>query len=122
MLKKITIILLSILIILSICNISMAGGVFDDTGRFETTVDSDIEKTTKGFLGGAIDVAQIFSVGLAVILLIVNAIQYMNAAPEAKAEIKKKMVLYGIGAVIVFSATQIAEIIYRFFDKNIQAS
>ena len=122
MLKKITIILLSILIILSICNISMAGGVFDDTGRFETTVDPDIEKTTKGFLGGAIDVVQIFSVGLAVILLIVNAIQYMNAAPEAKADIKKKMVLYGIGAVIVFSATQIAEIIYRFFDKNIQAS
>ena len=122
MLKKITIILLSILIILSICNISMAGGVFDDTGRFETTVDSDIEKSTKGFLGGAIDVAQIFSIGLAVILLIVNAIQYMNAAAEAKADIKKKMVLYGIGAVIVFSATQIAEIIYRFFDKNIQAS
>lgn len=122
MLKKITIILLSILIILSICNISMAGGVFDDTGRFETTVDPDIEKTTKGFLGSAIDVAQIFSVGLAVILLIVNAIQYMNAAPDAKADIKKKMVLYGIGAVMVFAATQLAEIIYRFFDKNIQAS
>ena len=123
MLKKITIVLLSILIILSICNISMAaGGVFDDTARFDTTVDPDIEKTTKGFLGGAIDVVQIFSVGLAVILLIVNAIQYMNAAPDAKADIKKKMVLYGIGAVIVFSATQIAEIIYRFFDKNIQAS
>ena len=122
MLKKITIVLLSILIILSICNISMAGGVFDDTGRFETTVDSNIEKTTKGFLGSAIDVVQIFSVGLAVILLIVNAIQYMNAAPDAKADIKKKMVLYGIGAVIVFAATQLAEIIFKFFEKNIQAS
>ena len=99
-----------------------AGGVFDDTGRFETTVDPDIEKTTKGFLGGAIDVVQIFSVGLAVILLIVNAIQYMNAAPDAKADIKKKMVLYGIGAVIVFSATQLAEIILKFFEKNLQAS
>ena len=122
MLKKITIVLLSLLIILSICNISMAGGVFDDTGRFETTVDSNIEKTTKGFLGSAIDVVQIFSVGLAVILLIVNAIQYMNAAPDAKADIKKKMVLYGIGAVIVFAATQLAEIIFKFFEKNIQAS
>ena len=125
MLKKITIVLLSILIILSICNISMAGsagGVFDDTARFDTTVDPNIEKTTKGFLGGAIDVVQIFSVGLAVILLIVNSIQYMNAAPDAKADIKKKMVLYGIGAVIVFSATQLAEIIFKFFEKNIQAS
>ena len=65
MLKKITIVLLSMLIILSICNISMAGGVFDDTGRFDTTVDADVEKTAKGFLGSAIDVAQIFSVGLA---------------------------------------------------------
>ena len=122
MLKKITIILLSILIILSICNISMAGGVFDDTGRFDTTVDADVEKTAKGFLGSAIDVAQIFSVGLAFILLIVNAMQYMNAAPEGKADIKKKMVLYGIGAVIVFSALELASVVFQFFDKNIQAT
>ena len=70
----------------------------------------------------AIDGAQIFSVGLAFILLIVNAMQYMNAAPEGKADIKKKMVLYGIGAVIVFSALELASIVFKFFDKNIQAT
>ena len=122
MIKKITIILLSTLIILSMYNISLAAGVFDDTSRYDTTVDANIEKTTMGFLGSAIDVVQIFSVGLAVILLIVNALQYMNAAPDAKADIKKKMVLYGIGAVIVFAALQIADILFKFFNENIQPS
>lgn len=50
----------------------------------------------------------------AVILLIILAIKYMQAAPGEKADIKKSAVVYVIGAVILFGAVGIMETIKQF--------
>ena len=58
--------------------------------------------------------SQVIGVGVAVIMLIVLAIKYISAAPSDKAEIKKHMVVYVVGAIVLFAASGILEIIKRF--------
>lgn len=120
MLKRGIIIIISVILIFTFCNTAFAdGGVFDDTSRYDVT-DEEIETTTINFLANIIDVVQIVCVGISIIVMIVLAIKYMGAAPDGKAEIKKNMVTYGIGAVIVFSAASLIDIIVKFFVGNLQ--
>ena len=51
---------------------------------------------------------------IAIIMLIVLAIKYISAAPGDKAEIKKHAVVYVVGAVVLFAATGILQIIKKF--------
>ncbi len=64
-----------------------------------------------------IGVVQVIGVAVAVIMLIVLAIKYISAAPNDKAEIKKHAVVYVVGAVVLFAATGILEIIKGFAAK-----
>ena len=56
-----------------------------------------------------------------VIVLIVLGIKYMMGSAEEKAEYKKTMMPYIIGAALVFAASAIAGILYGFM-SNITAS
>ena len=49
-----------------------------------------------------------------VIVLIVLGIKYMMGSAEEKAEYKKTMMPYVIGAALVFAASAIANILYNF--------
>ena len=49
-----------------------------------------------------------------VIILIVLGIKYMMGSAEEKAEYKKTMMPYVIGAALVFAASAIANILYSF--------
>ena len=57
---------------------------------------------------------RLVGVGVAVIMLIVLAMKYMVAAPGDKADIKKHAIVYVVGAVVLFAATSILEIIAKF--------
>ena len=61
-----------------------------------------------------LSVVQVVGMAVAVIMLIVLAIKYISAAPSDKAEIKKHAVVYVVGAVVLFAATGIMEIIKNF--------
>ena len=56
-----------------------------------------------------------------VIVLIVLGLKYMMGSAEEKAEYKKTMMPYVIGAALVFAASAIAGILYSFL-SNISAS
>lgn len=120
MYKKILIISFALILMISCFYISNADA-FDPNKITGATVTSTIENTSKNFFGSAIDVVQTFCVGIAVVMLIVHAIRYMAAAPEGKAELKKELTMYTIGAVIIFAASTIVEIIQKFYEKNIKA-
>lgn len=51
---------------------------------------------------------------VAVVILMVLGIKYMMGSAEEKAEYKKTMMPYIIGAVLIFGATTIANAIYNF--------
>ena len=55
-------------------------------------------------------------------MLLFLAIKYMLAAPAAKTEIKKSAVPLIVGAIIIFSATNLLVIISEFATDNIKSS
>lgn len=68
-------------------------------------------------LGKVLNVVQIISFGMAIIMLIALAIKYMAASASDRAEIKKHAVIYVLGAVLMFGASGIIQII-RTFTKD----
>ena len=75
---------------------------------------SDVIDPVNKIAGAAITVTQVIAVGVAIIMLIVLAMKYMTSAPGDKATIKKHAVVYIVGAVTMFAATGILELIRKF--------
>ena len=59
-------------------------------------------------------ILQVIGILTAVIILMVLGIKYMMGSAEEKAEYKKTMIPYLIGAVLIFAATTIANAVYNF--------
>lgn len=76
--------------------------------------ESNLANSTNDVMNQALGVVQIVAIGVAVIMLIVLAIKYISAAPGEKADIKKGAMIYVVGAVLLFGATGILEIIKQF--------
>lgn len=92
-----------------------------NTSAFDTIRDTTgAASSVTRIIGTLINVIQIVGTGVAIIMLIVLAIKYISAAPSDKAEIKKHAVVYVVGAVVLFAATGILEIVKRFA-KNVRA-
>ena len=128
MLKKMSIILLAVLLMVMVVTPVFAseGGAQQtekteaETETTETAGDKkDIQTKVEGAMDIALSIAQTIGVTVAVILLIVVAIKYMAAAPSDKAEIKKHMVVYVIGAVLLLSAAGVLQIIKTLGDDII---
>lgn len=107
--KKIAKILLIFMILLMfLITISYGFGLNDLKGNEAGT--SDLAKAGNSL------VSVITSVGvvISVITLAILGVKYMLGSVEERAEYKKTLMPYFIGATLVFSASTIAEIIYRF--------
>lgn len=64
-------------------------------------------------LGGKIlGILQTVGIVLSVIILVILGIKYMMGSAEEKAEYKKTMIPYIIGAVLIFAASNVAGMIY----------
>ncbi len=77
-------------------------------------VDGASNASLKTIGGKVLGVLQAVGVILAVVILTVIGIKYMMGSAEEKAEYKKTMMPYIIGAIIVFAAPTIANIVYNF--------
>lgn len=62
-----------------------------------------------------VGILQAVGVILSVIVLIVLGIKYMMGSAEEKAEYKKTMMPYIVGAALIFAASALAQVIYQFF-------
>ena len=71
----------------------------------------------KTFGGNIMGVIQTIGVLLAVAILMILGIKYMMGSAEEKAEYKKTMIPYVIGAILIFAATTIANMVYQFADS-----
>ena len=79
-------------------------------------VVTDPEGGTIGDVGGKIiGILQTVGVVLSVIVLIILGIKYMMGSAEEKAEYKKTMIPYIVGAALIFAASAFAQVIYGFF-------
>ena len=57
--------------------------------------------------------------GVAIIAAIVLGMKYMYSSPDAQAEIKKKLMPFVIGGVLVFGATSLIKIVETFVGEII---
>ena len=119
--KIVSILLIIMMVLASLSTVfastDMNWSTTDLTIKSEST---DLSKRTNTIMGQALGVIQIVGMGVAVIMLIVLAIKYISAAPGDKAEIKKHAVVYIVGAVVLFGASGLIQIIKTFAIENIK--
>ena len=61
-----------------------------------------------------VGIVQTVGVVVAVVILLVLGIKYMMGSAEEKAEYKKSMIPYIVGAVLIFASTTVVNIVYEF--------
>ena len=93
-----------------VCAATDIGGVSIDP---KTENTGDITKVGNKIMG----ILQVVVVLIAVIILMVLGIKYMMGSAEEKAEYKKTMIPYIVGAILIFAAATIANAIYNFVSK-----
>ena len=127
MTKKVVRIMVAILLVAIICSVSVKSLAFSYKNIKVNQITTNASDSTGAaesvnkMIGSILTVAQVIGVGVAVIMLIVLAIKYISAAPGDKADIKKHAVVYVVGAVVLFAASGILQII-KNFAKNVSAS
>ena len=111
---KVLTIIATILLMVSI----FANTVFALTpGQLNGTTPSETnEMATLG--NRIIGILQTAGIVLSVVILVVLGIKYMMGSAEEKAEYKKTMGPYLVGAAFIFLAPTIANIVYSFLKGN----
>ena len=109
-LKKVNILIILITLIISISNVVL--GVTDPSTLTGTPVSGSekIEGLGKQIITIVTTVGSVASV----IVLVVLGLKYMMGSAEEKADYKKTLLPYVIGAVLVFAASTIAGVIFGF--------
>lgn len=62
--------------------------------------------------GNIVNILQVVGIVVAVIVILVIGIKYLIGSAEEKAEYKKTMIPYVIGALLVFAGTSIVKVVY----------
>lgn len=108
---------------------TLSTSVFADSwDAFDTTMfdgkgdQSGAKDSATNIIGAIINIVQVIGMGVAIIMLIVMAIKYISAAPSEKAEIKKGVTIYVVGAIVLFAASGILGIIKNFAVSNVKAT
>ena len=99
----------TVLAVLTMCTLSFAVNSPSEL-KASATGTEGVDKVGQRVMG----ILQAVGIIAAVIILMVLGIKYMMGSAEEKAEYKKTMIPYVIGAVLLFGATTIANAVYKF--------
>ena len=129
MIKKILIFFMLVLFSFSIINyysvfaddeVVVGKEVVDDfMNNPDVKIDMDGEKspikTATTVISAIIFIMQVALSGFALIMLIVIGIKFIGGSVQEKAEIKKHLVMYVLGATLLFGATGLVQVLKTFF-------
>lgn len=111
--KKLTKVLATILMIAMIVSVAATcfaiepGSITGDTDIKGSPEIANVGKTIVGIL-------QTVGIILSVIVLIILGIKYMMGSAEEKADYKKSMIPYLVGAILIFAASSLAQVVFQF--------
>ena len=96
--------------------LSMGASIVYGLSPSDMVANSSATGTTEvqDFGENIMGVVQVAGVVIAVIILMVLGIKYMMGSAEEKAEYKKTMIPYLVGAILIFAASTIANVVYQF--------
>lgn len=116
--KIISIMLMVILIMASLSSIVLAvpemGDKINQIGKGNDTNTSQIENFGKTL----VTIFQVIGIVVAVVVLLVLGIKYMMGSAEEKAEYKKTMIPYLIGAALIFASSTIVNVVYSVINSG----
>ncbi len=112
--KVVSIILMVIMVLTSLTSIVLAApdlsGKIDEIGQGNANANTGKIIT----LGQTVvTIMQTVGIVVAVVVLLVLGIKYMMGSAEEKAEYKKTMIPYVVGAILIFAATTIVNVVYQ---------
>ena len=116
--KIISILIMLVLILLATSTICLADTAYAPAnfkGYIDTT-DSDASGV-KSLGGRIVGIVRTVSTIVSVAMLIVLGIKYMMGSAEERAEYKKTLFPYFIGAILIFAAGSLTQIIYTWASK-----
>ena len=111
--KVLTTLLMTIIIIAMLSNIVFGAGILSQLSGDKTGTISSTQLTNIG--GKIIGILQVVGIVIAVVVLLVLGIKYMMGSAEEKAEYKKTMIPYLVGALLIFAASTIVNVVYNLF-------
>lgn len=123
--SKIITVLVIIATILSAFSMVFAAPTATPTSGGKITIPEGNNPTSSGLTGtvsNVIGIVQFICYAAAVILIVMLGIKFMTASPDAKAEIKKSAVIYVVGAVLVFAAGLLLNLIKNVAESSVKAS
>ena len=110
-LRKVTTIFMTILMISTIVINSFALTPSEMKGDMDAPGTEQLQVVGNSIIG----ILQVVGIVLSVVILIVLGIKYMMGSAEEKAEYKKTMMPYIVGAALIFMASVLAQVIFGFF-------
>lgn len=109
--KVISTLLLTIMLVASIAGTVLAvdpNTVLDGLDGNGNVQTNDLTKVGNNI----VTIIQVVGIVIAVIVLLVIGIKYMMGSASEKAEYKKTMIPYIVGAVLIFAGTSLVRVIY----------
>lgn len=96
--------------------ISMGASIVYGLTPDELNANPDATGTTeiKTFGENIMGVVQVVGVVIAVVIIMILGIKYMMGSAEEKADYKKTMIPYMVGAILIFAGSTIANVVYQF--------
>ena len=110
---KVFSVLLIVFMILSIATNVFAAG-FNPSNITGDVQNSAGANEIKNVGNSIVNILQTVGIVLSVVILIVLGIKYMMGSAEEKADYKKSMLPYLVGAIIIFAASAFANVVYNF--------
>lgn len=110
--KSKRIVMITKIVLIMILIVSLANTVLAyDPNNWEPNESSSTQ--LNNLVGTILGFVQVIGSAIAVIMIVVLGIKYMVGSAEEKAEYKKTMIPYLVGAVCIFAASTIANVVYN---------
>lgn len=122
--RILTILVIALMVLSITIPMSLAAGETKDylDPTSVTAQTTSAAGSAQTFLWSVLGIVQVVAVSAAVIMLIILGVKYVSAAPAEKADIKQSAMIYVVGAILMFGATGIIQIIKGFAGSAISAN
>lgn len=113
--KVLKIIFVLVILLMLVTNSVFAKSIIGQYGnKGDTDFSGEARNTADKFINRSIYITKMITLTVSIVMLILLGVKYVSASPGEKAEVKKHLTVYVIGAVVAFGAYGILEIVQQF--------